>query len=192
MAADYGLSSFDYRNRFTVAHSYTFPLGRGQHFLAAAQGAEQAVLGGWQLLGILTLQSGAPLTFFLSTPTANSGTFTRPDRVCNGNLPASRQSINEWFDVTCLVDPPIYQFGSAARNVIIGPGLATYDVSLHKDFQLTEKVGLTFRAEFFNSLNRPNFGYPGNDIGSASAGTIRFSPHCSVQNDSKSLSVNND
>jgi outer membrane receptor protein involved in Fe transport len=170
--ADYGLSSFDYRNRFTLGHMYELPFGQGQHFLSGAEGAKQALLGGWQFLGILTLQSGAPLTLFLSTPTANTGTFTRPDRICNGNLSPSSQSINEWFNVNCFVDPPVYQFGNAGRNIIIGPGLATYDFSLDKDFRLTEKTGLTFRAEFFNSMNRPNFGYPGNDIGAASAGTI--------------------
>jgi len=170
--ADYGLSSFDYRNRFTLGHMYELPFGRGQHFLSGAGGAEQALLGGWHFLGILTLQSGAPLTLDLSTPTANTGTFTRPDRICNGNLPASKQSINEWFNVGCFVDPPIYQFGNAGRNIIIGPDLATYDFSLDKDFHLTEKVGLTFRGEFFNSMNRPNFGYPGGGIGSSTAATI--------------------
>jgi hypothetical protein len=170
--ADYGLSSFDYRQRLTFGHHYDLPFGRGRHFLNGAEGVEQVVLGGWQLLGLLTLQSGAPTTPVLATPTANTGTFTRPDRICNGNLPPSKQSINEWFDLSCFVNPPIYQFGDSGRNIIIGPGLETYDFSLTKDFLLTEKMGLTFRSEFFNIFNHPNFGLPNRNIGTSTSGTI--------------------
>jgi hypothetical protein len=108
----------------------------------------------------------------LATPTANTGTFTRPDRICNGNLPPSKQSINEWFDLSCFVNPPIYQFGDSGRNIIIGPGLETYDFSLTKDFLLTEKMGLTFRSEFFNIFNHANFGLPDRNIGTSTSGTI--------------------
>jgi outer membrane receptor protein involved in Fe transport len=170
--ADYGLSSFDYRNRFTLAHSFDLPVGQGHHFLAGASGATQAVLGGWQLQGIATLQSGTTLTPQLASATANTGTFTRPDRICNGNFPASRRSINEWFDLSCFVDPPVYQFGNSGRNIIIGPGLTTYDFALHKDFHLTERMGLTFRSEFFNIFNAPNFNLPDRSIGVSSSGTI--------------------
>lgn len=170
--ADYGLSSFDYRNRFTLAHNFDIPVGRGLHFLSGASGVEQALLGGWQLQGIATLQSGTTLTPQLASATANTGTFTRPDRVCNGNFPAGQRSINEWFDLSCFVNPPVYQFGNSGRNIIIGPGLTTYDFALHKDFHLTERMGLTFRSEFFNIFNTPNFNLPDRSIGVSSSGTI--------------------
>ncbi|MGA2074650.1 MAG: hypothetical protein ABSH52_14225 [Terriglobia bacterium] len=170
--ADYGLSSFDYRNRFTLAHSFDIPVGRGHHILSTAGAATQAVLGGWQLQGIATLQSGTTLTPQLASATANTGTFTRPNRICNGNFPASQRSINEWFDLACFVNPPVYEFGNSGRNIIIGPGLTTYDLGLHKDFALTEKMGLTFRGEFFNIFNTPNFNLPDRSIGVSSSGTI--------------------
>jgi hypothetical protein len=77
-----------------------------------------------------------------------------------------------WFNTSCFTTPALYTFGNAGRNIIIAPGLATLDFSAHKDFRLTERFGLTYRAEFFNSLNKPNFGYPSTSIGSLTAGTI--------------------
>ena len=53
------------------------------------------------------------------------------------------------------------------------PGLETWDLGAHKDFRITEKFGLTYRAEFFNILNKANFAYPGSSVGSLTAGTIR-------------------
>lgn len=172
LTADYGLSNFDFRQRFTLSTIYDLPFGHGRKFLSHANAFENALFGGWQASSIVTLQAGAPLSVQLSNPTANTGTFTRPNRVCDGNLPSSERTIHEWYDVSCFAAPPPYAFGNAGRNIIIGPGLATWDLGADKDFRLTERFGLQFRSEFFNTLNRPNFGFPNRDIGSSSAGTI--------------------
>ena len=71
-----------------------------------------------------------------------------------------------------FVNPPIYTFGNAGRNVLIGPGLFTRDLGADKDFRMNERLGLQFRSEFFNVLNRANFGLPNGSVGSAAAGTI--------------------
>ncbi len=172
LAADYGFSNFNYKQRFTLSTVYDLPFGRGRRFLSNANAFENAVAGGWQATSIVTLQSGAPFSVSLATPTANTGTFTRPNRICDGNLPTSQQSINEWYNVSCFVSPPPYTFGNTGRNVLIGPGLATWDLGADKDFRLTEQFGLQFRSEFFNVLNRANFGLPNSSIGSTAAGTI--------------------
>lgn len=172
VAADYGLSNFNYKFRFTMSTIYDLPFGRGRKYLGSANAFENALAGGWQVTSILTLQSGAPFSVQLATPTANTGTFTRPNRVCDGNLPTSQQSINEWYNVSCFVAPPVYTFGNTGRNILIGPGLETWDVGGDKDFRLTERFGLQFRSEFFNVLNHANFGLPNGSIGSTSAGTI--------------------
>lgn len=172
VAADYGLSNFDFRQRFTLSTIYDLPFGRGRKFLGHANALEDALLGGWQATSIVTLQSGAPLSVQLSNPTANTGSFTRPNRVCDGNLPSSQRTINKWYDTACFVAPAPYTFGNTGRNIIIGPGLATWDLGADKDFRLTERFGLQLRSEFFNVLNRANFGFPSGSIGSPSAGTI--------------------
>jgi hypothetical protein len=140
--------------------------------MSHANGPINALAGGWQATSIVTLQSGAPFSVSLATATANTGTFTRPNRVCNGNLSSGQQSISEWYNISCFVAPPPYTFGNAGRNILIGPGLATWDFGADKDFRLTERFALQFRAEFFNLLNHPNFGLPNASIGSSAAGTI--------------------
>jgi outer membrane receptor protein involved in Fe transport len=172
LSADYGLSNFNYTHRFTLSALYELPFGRGRKFMTNAKTWENALAGGWQLTSIVTLQSGAPFSVSLSNPTANTGTFTRPNRVCDGNLPSSQQTIAQWFQISCFVNPPLYTFGNAGRNILIGPGLATWDVGADKDFRLTERFGMQFRSEFFNVLNRANFGLPNGSIGAAAAGTI--------------------
>ncbi len=172
LSADYGLSNFNYGQRFTLSTMYQMPFGRGRKFLGNANAFENAFAGGWQITSIVTAQSGAPFSVSLSNPTANTGTFTRPNRVCNGNLPSSQQTISEWYNLACFVAPPPYTFGNAGRNILIGPGLATWDLGADKDFALTERFGLQFRSEFFNVLNRANFGLPNGSIGSSAAGTV--------------------
>jgi hypothetical protein len=172
LRADYGLSNFDIRQRFTLSTVYQVPFGHGRQFLSNSNRVVDAIAGGWQISSILTLQGGMPFSISMATSTDNTGTFQRPNRVCNGNLPSGQQSIKDWYNLTCFVAPPIYTFGNTGRNVLIGPGLETWDLGTDKDFRVTERVGLQFRAEFFNALNHANFGLPNGSIGSTSAGTI--------------------
>ena len=172
VAADYGLSNFDYRHRLTLSIAWPAPFGPGRKFLSKANRLLEALAAGWQFTSIVTAQSGAPFSLTLANPTANTGTFTAPDRVCDGNLPPGRQTIAEWFDISCFVNPPAYTFGNTGRNVLVGPGLFTWDLGAAKDFRLSEKFGLQLRGEFFNLLNRPNFDLPNGSIGSAASGTI--------------------
>jgi hypothetical protein len=172
VVANFGLSNFDYRHRLTLSTVSELPFGHGRKFMSHASSFTDAVAGGWQVTSIVTAQSGAPFSVFLSNPTANTGTFTRPNRVCNGNLPPDKQSIGEWFELACFVNPPIFTFGNAGRNVLIGPGLFTWDLGVDKDFRMNARFGLQFRSEFFNLLNRANLGLPNASIGSAAAGTI--------------------
>jgi outer membrane receptor protein involved in Fe transport len=172
LSADYGPSNFNFGQRFTLSEVYQLPFGHGRKFLANANRVLDGLAGGWQVSSILTLQDGAPFSVSLASATANTGTFTRPNRICNGNLPSSQQTIYEWYNTACFVNPPLYTFGNTSRNPLVGPGLETWDVGADKDFRITEKTGVQFRAEFFNMLNHANFGLPNASIGSSSAGTI--------------------
>ena len=108
----------------------------------------------------------------MGTSTANTGSTHYPDRICDGNLPAGQRKVNHWFDTSCFAAPALYKFGNAGRNIVTAAGLGGWDLGAHRDFRLTEQIGLTYRAEFFNLLNKANFGYPNRTIGSAAAGTI--------------------
>jgi hypothetical protein len=172
LSADYGLSDFDHRHRFTFSPVYQLPFGRGRRFLSSANRLGDTVIGGWDLTGIVTLQSGSPFSVSMaSNANLNTGTFLRPNRVCNGNKPSGR-TIAAWYDTSCFALPALYTFGNTGRNILTGPGLQTIDAGLHKDFKIRDAFGMQFRAEFFNILNTANFGLPGNSITSSAAGRI--------------------
>ncbi len=168
--AEYGLSDFNFSHRVTFSGVYDIPVGKGRQFLGNASGVLNGVVGGWQADSIFAAQTGPPGTLTMATATSNTGTTQYPNRICDGNN--GPKTVHQWFQTSCYVAPPIYTFGNAGRNVIIAPGYWDWDFGVHKDFRLTEKVGLTFRGEFFNILNKPNFQYPSTSIGSAAAGTI--------------------
>jgi hypothetical protein len=140
------------------------------------------VVGDWQLASILTLQSGQPLTAILSTAlsgTQSNGT-DRPDLVANPALPAAQRSPDRWFNANAFQTPPTFFDaqgaysipGNEARNAITGPGLASWDTSLERNFRVTERFRTVFRADVFNLTNHSNFDRPGLIFGTSNFGRI--------------------
>ena len=163
-------SNSDIRQRFTATYTYMLPWGKGRAFLSRG-GATNLLLGGWQVNGFVTAQTGVPFTPTLLTSTTNTGTGSRPNCIGSGHL-ASGRSITNWFDVTAFVSPALYTFGNCGRNILFGPGRVNLDLSLFKDFQIHEDLKLEFRAEAFNSLNSPQFSTPSGTIGNPAAAVI--------------------
>ena len=113
------------------------------------------VIGGWQVDGVFTLQSGTPL----AVRGANNFLANRPNSTgTSAALPGSQRSAARWFDTTQFVNPANFTFGNVSRLLpdVRGPGIRNVDLSVIKTTQLTEKVGLQFRAESFNFANRVN------------------------------------
>jgi hypothetical protein len=155
-----------------ASYAYVLPVGRGQHFLNRG-GVVNAVLGGWQLNGILTMQSGRVFTPTLSVNASNSaGGAQRPDRIASAVLPYGDRTIGRWFDTTAFATPVGFAFGDSGRNILTGPRLQVLDSSLFKNIPINEKVQLQIRIESFNALNHANFALPNAVIGTAAAGTI--------------------
>lgn len=174
LAADYGLSDFDHRQRFTFSPVYQLPFGRGRQYGGSVNAVVDDLIGGWDLTGIVTLQSGAPFSVSMSSNASlNTGTFLRPNRLCNGNRSGDQRTLTAYYDISCFENPKQqYTFGNTGRNILIGPSYQTIDAGLHKDFHIHEALGMQFRAEFFNLFNTANFGFPNNSIGSAAAGRV--------------------
>jgi hypothetical protein len=175
--ADYGTSDLSIKQRLVVSPIWQLPFGKGQRFLNSG-GLTNVLVGGWQVSGIVTFQTGFPFTVTANQDFSNTGSLSpRPDRTCNG---AGPQTVAEWFDTNCFTTDALSQalangaprFGNSGRNILYGPGLQQWDVSFIKRNQLTERVGLDFRAEFFNLFNHPNFGTPGAAVGTSTAGQI--------------------
>ena len=171
--AERSLSSGDMRHRFVTSVLYDLPFGNGRA-VNIENKFVNAVLGNWQVNGILTVRSGQPFTPALGTSTANTGA-ARPNRVADGNLSSDERSIANWFDKTAFVAPTPYNFGNAGRNILIGPGGTNLDASVFENFPLRwlgEGGQVQFRAEAFNSLNHPQFGQPNARVDIAQGGTI--------------------
>jgi outer membrane receptor protein involved in Fe transport len=150
-----GLAAFDVRHRVVTSFGYELPW-------------RQRWWGGWTLLGIVSAQSGGPLTVAEPVDVSLRGLGAdRPDQVADPNQ--GPRTPRQWFNTAAFVRLPAVaggqRSGTAGRNTVIGPGLVQTDLSVLKQFRLAEKHTLEFRAELFNALNRANFRDPGTNIG---------------------------
>ncbi len=181
---DYAPSAYDATHNWRLSGLYQFPKLSGKSELVSK------IVNGWQVAGILSLQSGYPFDVTMLAQRSRSGVFDsannldRPDLatgrnaynithgVSTGNgvnaCPTAGQPLgtpNLWFDPCAFLVQPLGFLGNAPRNFLRGPGLEDVDFSMIKDTafpRLGEGRTLEFRAEMFNVLNHPNFGMPGN------------------------------
>lgn len=176
---DHGPAVFDRASIFTVGHTVMLPFGHGQRWGANSSGWVNAILGGWQWTGVTTVESGLPFSVVQGN-NASLNTFDmtlRPDRTsnpfsgsCSNGL--TTRSANCWFNPGAFSAPPAFTFGNTSRNSLRGPGLFDADWGLHKNFKLTEKLGLLFTWDVFNAFNHPNLQNPDNNISDVRAGVI--------------------
>jgi len=173
---EHGPSSFDIRHRVVFFYAVDLPMGPGHRLFGWNNGLNRQVLGGWQISGITTLQTGAPFTVY-----NNSDNFSgfnqandRPDIVGSGSLTQNNRSPDSAFDKTYFsVIPPTGRVGTSGRNQYYGPGLANYNFSTGKNFPLFgERFKLRFQADFFNLFNHTNFANPVANQSSGSFGKI--------------------
>jgi Carboxypeptidase regulatory-like domain len=165
-----GPSTFDLRQRFVFSPVYELPFGKGKQFLANNRYANW-IAGGWQISGILSIQSGHPFTALVNTDNANIlGNVDRPNIIGNGNN--GPQTVQEWINVNAFQLAPYGTFGNSGRNNLVGPGLTNLDLSLARNFQLWERFSLQFRAESFNLANHPQLDLPSQTFGVPGFGSI--------------------
>jgi len=165
LRADRGLANFDVRNVGVISASYTLPFGPRRHFLTAAGGAGKVLASGWTVNSIVTVQSGFPFTPQLSYNPSNNGDTRNPVRpFVNPSFsgPVILGTPKQWFNPAAFLAPPSGSgfYGNLGRDTLIGPGLATWDLSFLKDTPIHETLNLQFRAELFNVLDRANFNTP--------------------------------
>jgi hypothetical protein len=165
-----GLSGNDIRNRFVVGTVYELPVGQGK-LLAPSSRLLNQIVGGWSTGIIAELRSGTPLSpIELTNNTGSYSDGVRPNLV--GDPYLAHPSIAEWFNTAAFVSPAQYTFGDAPRTFGEGPGLISVDASLLKDFRVTERTALQFRAEALNVINHANFANPNTQNGSSTFGEI--------------------
>lgn len=81
-------------------------------------------------------------------------------------------TVDRWFDTSAFASPAAFTYGDAGRNILYGPGRTNFDLSLFKEFAVSQRVKVQFRAECFNCFNHPQFDLPNAAIGAGNAGTI--------------------
>lgn len=170
--SEWGPTYFDAKSMLSYACTYELPFGRQKAFGSNWKPVMNALLGGWQMGGILFLRSGFPLTI---TATDRSGTLSRgprANRVGNGEgLRHVGQGYN-WLDNAAFKEPSQGTFGTSGVGVVRGPGWKTFDLSMQKFFRIREKNVIQFRAEFFNLTNTPQFNAPNRSVSSATFGEV--------------------
>jgi len=176
IAASRALSDADVAHRFVMGTLYELPFGRGKWLGGDASGIRQALFGGWQLNGIVTYQSGLPLRLTASNTSGLFAYMTNPsNNGHSGTLSGPVQDrLGRYFDTSVFNQPAPFTFGnhSVYSPDIRSDGMRNWDLSLFKEFQITERVRSQFRAEFFNAFNTPQFGSPNTSVTSSSFGRV--------------------
>lgn len=188
----------DYRHRLSISYTYELPFGRGKAFGGTMNSFEDALAGGWQVGGITTIRSGEHYTPFLSYDPTNTGTAAMPDTIHDPydfsfdiadqanvyNCPTpGHQSLQCWYNQAAFAVPALapgqtvaHVFGNAKDGTLVGPDQVNFDFNTAKNFHITERHVVQFRAELFNIFNHPQFGLPGrnpnNNGGAAITGTL--------------------
>jgi hypothetical protein len=159
-----GYSAFDSRNNFVFNSLYELPFGPNKTFWSDLTGVAGRLVEGWQIGGILSLNSGFPFTVRQADNRSQNGAIFFADRP---NLVSGQQcrilgDPARWFDASAFQPAAAGFYGNAGRNICRGPNFRNLDFSILKNTHVTERVNIQFRTEFFNIANHPNFGPPAN------------------------------
>ncbi len=169
--ANRGLFSADARQRFTMSALYELPFGHGERWGNDSSGLVNGFIGGWQLGGIWTLQSGQPLTVTLPYDNPNVGEGAKlPDRIGDPNN--GPQTVEKFFNTEAFAAPAQYTFGNAGIGTVTGPGINSVDLSLVKNLRITNSMRLQFRVEAFNAFNHLIMGDPVTEFGNPLFGQV--------------------
>ena len=174
----YGPASYETPNRVVGNFVWQAP--------SAAKGVHGALANGWMVSGVVTIQSGNPLTFTNGAFTNIYGGTSRA-QMCPGfnyggiiNSGAVDTKLSSYFNINSMNCAPVaigngYGWGSSGVGIVLGPPESAADLSLGRTFKTpgpTETSNVQFRAEFYNALNHPNFSNPGTTVNSSSFGQI--------------------
>lgn len=178
IAASRGNSNFDVRHRFIASSAYELPVGKEKRWMNRG-GILNAVLGGWELSNLLSMQTGNYFTVTVANAVNRLGSTGIgnwwPDRIRDPRL--SSRTPNRWFDTSAFALPVtpqgVWYLGNAGRAILNEDGLFNLDLGLKKSFPIGESRRIQVRWETFNLTNTPTLGTPETNIESPDFGTVR-------------------
>jgi hypothetical protein len=170
---DYGPSDFDLKHRFVTSFLYQIPT------LSNSNGWTKALVGGWQLNGIVTLQTGLPFSVLAGVDRSLVGVALDHADV-HGNVAvyngeSKPAKIAKYFNTSAFSLPAQGTYGTVGRNTIYGPGYENFDAGLFKNIPIHEQRRLELRWEVFNVWNHTNLSNPNNSFSSSAFGRITAS-----------------
>ena len=169
------ISAQDVSQRFVYSGNYELPFGKGRAFMHAMPKAAEFVLGGWQVNGIVTFQTGTPMQI------GNNGNFTNlgsPGQRPNNNGTSAKKTgptedrLTSYFDQSVFSQAGNFTFGNTSRTSpdLRNIGSRDFDGSIFKRFFFREKANAEFRMEAFNAFNQVNLNAPISDLNSNNFG----------------------
>jgi hypothetical protein len=176
LSEDYGAGDTDQRHVFSMSLTY-----KPDYFSKSDNGVLRHVFNGWSISPIIKMRSGLPFTVTNGNVDANLDGSTNDRARLIGDPHVDSPTAARWFNTAAFAQNPVVTGvatdGNSPRNFLYGPGYWTVDLGLSRDFNLTERVKLRFRAEGTNAFNHVNLGQPGaavpaNGSTSASFGVI--------------------
>lgn len=166
MFLNHSLCGIDQAGRFSANGLYELPFGAKKRWVTSGFGA--AVLGGWQVNGLLSMFSGNPFTVSSSGTSLNAPESSqRADWVGGDSKPRQLGGVGRgqaFYDWTQWAPVTAVRFGTGGFNVLRGPGMVNLDFGLFRQFNVSERVSIQFRGEAFNLTNTPHFANPSNNI----------------------------
>ncbi len=166
------VSNGDIPQNFALSSTYDLPLGPNHKMNPG--GIVGRLFRGWELGGILSLQSGLPLSVTQSTnfnSFAGFGT-QRPNRVGDPVLSGSQRGTSQWFNTAAFTVAPQFTVGDSSRNPVRGPAYRNVDLALIRRMSVNERVKVEFRVEAFNLTNTPPLNAPNVVLGTPGFGSI--------------------
>ena len=167
--AEWGPCYYDAEHVLTSYATYDIPVGRGRKFGSNMNRFADAIVGGWQVNGILQLHTGFPLTISASDASGTNSRGSRANCIAPVDILGEHNSPAggyQWFDPSAFTPAAPGTFGTCGVGTVRGPGLHTLDLSLAKFFNFTERQKLEFRAESINLTNTPILNSPNAGLGS--------------------------
>ncbi len=173
LARNRAVAGFDRTHIFRAAFVAELPFGAGKRFLQSP-GMARTLLSGWQTNGIFSAYSGTPFTV-----SASSGSLNAPgeSQTADQILPTVARlggigSGSPYYDPAAFLPVTQARYGNTGRNILRGPGLVNMDASLFRNFHVSERWGVQFRAEAFNLSNTAHFNNPSANVSSGGFMTI--------------------
>jgi hypothetical protein len=186
--ADYALCYFDAKHNLSSYAVYEIPFGHGKRWGGNANGVVNQIAGGWSINPIISVHSGFPLALYDSGSAPNdvNSRGQRPNcgpgaghvfgRKAAFDSTNGKYSGYQWFDNSGFTATGPEQFGSCpAQGPVRGPGFGDVDLSLQKNFPITETTKIQFRADFLNAFNRVNLNAPATSCCGGTMGLINTS-----------------